>query len=131
MKKGKLSIVIGIVGLLLFMLSGYLLVYMNDFAAGQALKESLGEKGYELTVIAHAHGNLFALMNIIIGILLNKFDVETGACRGIAVLGLLGFLMPLGILGKVFLNLPPIIIFFGEISMIGAFAWLLVKILRN
>ncbi len=113
------------------MLSGYLLVYMNDFAAGQALKESLGEKGYELTVIAHAHGNLFALINIIIGLLLNKFDVETGACRGIALLGLLGFLMPLGILGKVFLNLPPIIIFFGEISMIGAFAWLLVKILRN
>jgi len=124
MRNGKVSILGGIIGLVLFMLSGYIFVYIHDFPTGESFRNWLGDEGYELLKIAHAHGNLFSILNILIGILLNRFQLDEKSSRWITVLGLLGLLMPAGIMARVFLGAPAVFILLGEIGIITAFVWL-------
>ena len=58
-----------------FMLYGFLLIYLRDFAPNAkewAESYSIG-KHFE-TRLAHVHGNLFAFLNILIGYLLIQFS---------------------------------------------------------
>lgn len=71
---GKNNIAIGFLTMGFFMLYGFLLIYLRDFAPNAkewAESYSIG-KHFE-TRLAHVHGNLFAFLNILIGYLLIQF----------------------------------------------------------
>ncbi len=116
--KGKNNISIGLFTMAFFMGYGFLLVYLRDF--GPNAKEwaeayPIG-KHFE-SRLAHVHGNLFAFLNIVIGYLLIQFSDKLKNVNLISTLGLIGLLMPLGILGEVYLGLPPIFVLLGAIAM--------------
>lgn len=115
---GKNNISIGLFTMGFFMLYGFLLIYLRDFAPDAkqwAESYSIG-KHFE-TRLAHVHGNLFAFLNIVIGYLLIQFSDKLKSIKLVSSLALIGILMPLGILGEVYLGLPPIFVLIGAFSM--------------
>ena len=71
MRLAKLNISAGLLFMAAFMLYGFVLIYLRDFAPGkeQWIAEYSVGKHFE-SRLAHVHGNLFAFMNIVIGYLL-------------------------------------------------------------
>ncbi len=123
--KGKNNIAIGFLVMGLFMLYGFVLIYLRDFAPGKEdwiNTYSIG-KHFE-TRLAHVHGNLFAFLNILIGFLLLQFKNNLKNTNAISWLGLIGLLMPTGILLEVYLGAPPIFVLIGAISMTASVIWL-------
>ena len=123
--KGKNNIAIGFLVMGLFMAYGFLLIYLRDFALGKEEwinSYSIG-KHFE-TRLAHVHGNLFAFLNILIGYLLLHFKNQLKNTTVISWLGLIGLLMPVGILLEVYLNAPPVFVLIGAISMTVSVIWL-------
>ncbi|MGB3343004.1 MAG: hypothetical protein WBA61_03750 [Aequorivita sp.] len=128
---GKNNIAIGFLTMGIFMAYGFLLIYLRDFAPGKeewVNNYSIG-KHFE-SRLAHVHGNLFAFLNILIGYLLLRFKTELSYVPTISWLALIGLLMPLGILGEVYLSLPPIFVLIGAISMTVSVVWLGVSFFR-
>jgi hypothetical protein len=122
--EGKKNIAIGFLTMGLFMLYGFLLIYLRDFAPNKldwVNSYSIG-KHFE-SRLAHVHGNLFAVLNIIIGFLLIQFSNRLNQSNQISWLALGGLLMPLGILSEVYFGLPPILVLIGAISMITSVIW--------
>lgn len=75
--------------------------------------------------LAHVHGNLFALLNIAVGLVLLR--LPSSASRAwISGLALAGMLMPLGILAELVFGVPPVIVLAGGASMVVAMGWLAV-----
>ena len=74
--------------------------------------------------MAHVHGNLFAFLNIVIGYLLIQFKDKLANTKIISWLGLIGLLMPLGILAEIYLGTPPIFVLIGAIAMTITVIWL-------
>jgi hypothetical protein len=73
--EGKKNIAIGFLTMGFFMIYGFLLIYLRDFAPNKlewVNSYSIG-KHFE-SRLAHVHGNLFAVLNIIIGFLLIQFS---------------------------------------------------------
>jgi len=71
---GKRNIAIGLFTMALFMAYGFLLIYLRDFAPGKEEWINSYIKGAHFeSRLAHVHGNLFALLNIVIGYLLWQF----------------------------------------------------------
>jgi hypothetical protein len=123
--EGKKNIVIGFLTLGFFMIYGFLLIYLRDFAPNKLEwinSYSIG-KHFE-SRLAHVHGNLFAVLNIIIGFLLIQFSNRLSQSNKISWLALGGLLMPLGILSEVYFGLPPILVLIGAISMTSSVIWL-------
>lgn len=123
--KGKNNIAIGFLVMGLFMAYGFLLIYLRDFAPGKnewINSYSIG-KHFE-TRLAHVHGNLFAFLNIFIGYLLLHFKNQLKNTMVISWLGLIGLLMPIGILLEVYLAAPPVFVLIGAISMTVSVIWL-------
>ena len=123
--KGKNNIAIGFLTMAVFMAYGFLLIYLRDFAPGKEEwinSYSVG-KHFEAR-LAHVHGNLFAFLNIVIGYLLIHFKNQLVNVSTISSLALIGLLMPLGILGEIYLGLPPIFVLIGAISMTASVVWL-------
>ena len=123
--EGKKNIAIGFLFLFLFMIYGFLLIYLRDFAPNKlewVNSYSLG-KHFE-SRLAHVHGNLFAVLNVIIGFLLIHFSKRLNQSGTISWLALGGLLMPLGILSEVYFGLPPILVLIGAISMTTSVIWL-------
>lgn len=123
--KGKNNIAIGFLVIGLFMAYGFLLIYLRDFAPGKEEwinSYSIG-KHFE-TRLAHVHGNLFAFLNILIGYLLLHFKNRLKNTTAISWLGLIGLLMPIGILLEVYLGAPPVFVLIGAISMTVSVIWL-------
>lgn len=123
--KGKNNIAIGFLTMAVFMAYGFLLIYLRDFAPGKEEwinSYSVG-KHFEAR-LAHVHGNLFAFLNIVIGYLLIHFKNQLANVSTISSLALIGLLMPLGILGEIYLGLPPIFVLIGAISMTASVVWL-------
>ena len=123
--KGKNNIAIGFLVMGLFMAYGFLLIYLRDFAPGKEEwinSYSIG-KHFE-TRLAHVHGNLFAFLNILIGYLLLNFKNQLKNTEVISWLGLIGLLMPIGILLEVYLGAPPVFVLIGAISMTVSVIWL-------
>lgn len=128
---GKYNIAIGFLTMGLFMAYGFLLIYLRDFATGKEEwidSYSFG-KHFE-SRLAHVHGNLFAFLNIVIGYLLIHFNTSLKNTKAISILGLVGILMPLGILAEVYFGVPPIFVLIGAISMTIAVVWLGVAFLN-
>lgn len=128
---GKNNIAIGFLTMGLFMLYGFLLIYLRDFAPGKEEwinSYSLG-KHFE-SRLAHVHGNLFAFLNILIGYLLLHFGNKLQNVKIISWLALTGLLMPIGILAEIYLGLSPIFVLIGAIAMTTSAIWLGISFLK-
>ena len=122
---GKNNIAIGFLTMGFFMLYGFLLIYLRDFAPGKeewANTYSIG-KHFE-TRLAHVHGNLFAFLNILIGYLLLHFRGKLQNVKTISWLALIGLLMPIGILSEVYFGVPPALVLIGAMAMTASVIWL-------
>lgn len=119
MKTGRYNIGVGLLVMAGFMFYGFLLIYLRDFAPDKeawVASYSVG-KHFE-SRLAHVHGNLFALLNIALGFVLVRLGSAPDRARSIAAwLGLAGLLMPIGILGEVYLGLSPIFVLIGATAM--------------
>jgi len=122
--QGKKNLAAGFLFLGAFMIYGFVLIYLRDFAPGkeQWIAEYGLGKHFE-SRLAHVHGNLFAFINIVVGYLLLKLPVGEFAAKGISWLTLLGLLMPIGIILEILLGLPPAMVLAGGISMVAAMVW--------
>lgn len=122
--QGKKNLAAGFLFLGGFMIYGFVLIYLRDFAPGkeQWIAEYGLGKHFE-SRLAHVHGNLFAFINIVIGYLLLKLPVGEFAAKGISWLTLFGLLMPIGIMMEVRFGLPPAMVMAGGISMVAAMVW--------
>ncbi len=122
---GRTNIAAGLLFLAGFMLYGFFLIYLRDFAPGkeQWIADYAVGKHFE-SRLAHVHGALFALINIVVGLVLMRLPVQQSAARWIAGLTLTGMLMLLGILSEVVFSVPPLLVIVGGISMVAAVAWL-------
>lgn len=130
-KHGKYNISIGFLTMGVFMLYGFLLIYLRDFAPGKEEwinSYSVG-KHFE-SRLAHVHGNLFAFLNIVIGYLLLQFKEKLANIKVISWLALVGLLMPLGILAEVYFGAPPIFVLIGAISLTVSVIWLGISFLK-
>lgn len=122
---GKANIAIGFLVMGLFMLYGFVLIYLRDFAPNKAEWISTYSTGKHFeSRLAHVHGNLFAILNIVIGYLLLRFADRLRHAKMISLLSILGFLMPLGIVLEIYAGFPPIIVLLGALSMTFAVCWL-------
>jgi hypothetical protein len=121
---GKKNIAAGFLFLAAFMIYGFVLIYLRDFAPGKEawIADYAVGKHFE-SRLAHVHGNLFAFINIVVGYLLLRLPVATTSARAISWLTLAGMLMPLGILSEVAFGLPPALVLVGSLSMVTAMVW--------
>lgn len=118
---GKWNIWVGLLVMASFMIYGFVLIYLRDFAPGKAewIASYATGKHFEAR-LAHVHGNLFSLLNIVFGFLLIKLALKDNLAKWVSWLALTGLLMPLGILGEVYLGLPFYFVLVGGLSMFAA-----------
>lgn len=128
---GRWNIGIGLGVMVLFMLYGFYLIYMRDFAPGrQAWIAGSNLSPHFEARLAHAHGNLFALLNVVFGALLLWLPVRPGRARWISVLVLVGLLMPIGILSEIYLGLPPVLVLGGAVALVAGTALFALELVR-
>ncbi len=122
--QGKKNIAAGFLFLAAFMVYGFVLIYLRDFAPGKEawIAEYSSGKHFE-SRLAHVHGNLFAFINIVVGYLLLRLPIGDVAAKSISWLTLAGMLMPLGILSEVMFGVPPLLVIVGGVSMVAAMSW--------
>ena len=90
MRDGQRNIVAGLVVLAAFMFYGFVLIYLRDFAPDkEAWIASYGAGKHFESRLAHAHGNLFALLNVVFGFLLLRLPLTGLRARWISWLLLL------------------------------------------
>ncbi|MBK6408440.1 MAG: hypothetical protein IPO60_00250 [Flavobacteriales bacterium] len=122
---GKNNIAIGFLIMGGFMLYGFLLIYLRDFAPDkQAWVDTYSTGKHFESRLAHVHGNLFAVLNVIIGYLLLHFHGKLNNSKAISWLAMAGLLMPIGILAEVYLGVPPALVLVGAIAMTSSVIWL-------
>ncbi len=122
--QGKKNLVAGFLFLAAFMVYGFVLIYLRDFAPGkEAWIADYGVGKHFESRLAHVHGNLFAFINIVVGYLLTRLPVSAFSAKAISWLTLTGMLMPLGILSEVAFGVPPALVLVGGVSMVAAMAW--------
>ena len=129
--QGKKNLASGFLFLAGFMIYGFILIYLRDFAPGkeQWIAEYGLGKHFE-SRLAHVHGNLFAFINIVVGYLLLRLPIGELSAKGISWLALIGMLMPVGILSEVMFGVPPALVLVGGISMVAAMLWFGIAALR-
>ncbi len=122
MTTGRYNVGVGLLVMAAFMAYGFLLIYLRDFAPDKAAWVASYSVGTHFEArLAHVHGNLFALLNVALGFVLVR--LPTASARGrrsAAALGLAGLLMPIGILGEVYLGLSPVFVLLGAVAMTAA-----------
>ena len=122
---GKNNIAIGFLVMGAFMLYGFLLIYLRDFAPDkQAWVDSYSSGKHFEARLAHVHGNLFAVLNVIIGYFLLYFQARLARTAAISWLALTGLLMPVGILAEVYFGATPVFVLVGAIAMTSSVFWL-------
>lgn len=129
---GKKNLSAGFLFMAGFMVYGFVLIYLRDFAPGKEewiAAYAIGEH-FEAR-LAHVHGNLFAFLNILIGYLLLRLPIQDCTARTISWLALAGMLMPLGILSELWFGLPPVLVIIGGVSMVAAVLMFGVAIVRS
>ena len=119
MKSGRYNIGVGLLVMGGFMLYGFVLIYLRDFAPDrEAWVASYSVGAHFESRLAHVHGNLFALLNVALGFVLVRLGGASERARQTAAsLGLAGLLMPAGILAEVYLGLSPIFVLIGAVAM--------------
>lgn len=119
MGSGRHNITVGLFSLIGFAAMGFVLIYLRDFAPGKeqwAAEYAVG-KHFE-TRLAHVHGNLFALLNLAVGLVLPRMQGAERARSWIAALTMVGMLMPVGIMAEVLFGVPPVFVLVGGASML-------------
>ena len=118
---GRVNLSIGLLVMTGFMVYGFLLIYMRDFHPNKDAWIAASDMGMHFKArIAHVHGNLFSILNIIFGYLLLTLPISSKIAKGVSILALLGILMPIGILAEAYLNAPFYLVLVGAISIILA-----------
>ena len=132
MKNGRNNIAVGFISMAIFMFYGFILIYLRDFSPGSVewIANSLNGPHFE-SKLAHAHGNLFALLNIVIGYLLMNLSLPTRDSLWISRLALAGMLMPIGILSEVYFGLSPYLVIIGGISIVTSAGWFGIALIKN
>ncbi len=130
--EGKKNIVVGLAALLGFMLYGFILIYLRDFAPGkEEWVASYGSGKHFEARLSHVHGNLFAMLNILIGLLLMHMKSPLKSARAASWFGVLGMLMPIGIFMEVYLGTSPVPVIIGGISMVLSIVSALVMVVAT
>ncbi len=115
---GKWNIGVGLWMMAGFMIYGFILIYLRDFAPGkEEWIAAYNVSPHFEARLAHVHGNLFSLLNIVFGFLLMKLPLKENLAKWASWLALAGMLMPLGILGEVYLGLPFYTVLVGGLSI--------------
>lgn len=119
METGRYNVGVGLLTMAAFMAYGFLLIYLRDFHPDREAWIAQYTTGAHFeSRLAHVHGNLFALLNVGLGFVLAKLGGAAVRLRRItAGLALGGLLMPLGILGEVYLGLSPVFVLVGALAM--------------
>lgn len=121
---GRWNLSVGLLGVAAFMVYGFVLIYLRDFAPGHeqwAADYGIG-KHFEAR-LAHVHGALFSVLNLVIGLVVPGLQVSDRSRAGIAGLAIAGLLMPTGILAEVLFGVPPILVIVGGVAILVSFAW--------
>ena len=119
MNYGKRNIAIGLLFMAAFMVYGFGLIYMRDFDPNKVNWIANANDGTHFEArLAHVHGNLFALLNILLGFLLMYLKIAERHAKIISWALIIGMLMPLGIVSEFLFGLPPIFVLVGAISMV-------------
>jgi hypothetical protein len=120
-KIGKINIGVGLSTMALFMIYGFLLIYMRDFHPDKANWIANNAMGAHFeSRLVHVHGNLFSVLNIVFGYLLLTLPIAAKYAKWVSRLALAGLLMPLGIMAELYLGLPFYLVVVGAISIIAA-----------
>lgn len=115
---GKWNIGVGLWVMAGFMIYGFILVYLRDFAPGkEEWIAAYNVSPHFEARLAHVHGNLFSLLNIVFGFLMLKLSLKDNLAKWASWLAFGGLLMPLGILGEVYLKTSPVFVLLGGLSM--------------
>ena len=124
MKTGRYNVGAGLLVMAGFMLYGFVLIYLRDFAPDKAAWiASYSEGKHFESRLAHVHGALFSFLNLGLGFVLVRLEQASDRVRAVAgTLGLVGLLMPAGILGEVYLGLSPIFVLLGAVAMTASVA---------
>jgi len=127
---GKINMGVGLSVLAGFMMYGFVLIYMRDFHPNKEAWIAASHIGAHFeSRLAHVHGNLFSVINIIFGYLLLTLPIAPSYAKWISRFALAGLLMPLGILAELYLGLPFYLVLVGAISVIIATILLAVGVL--
>ena len=124
MKTGRYNVGVGLLVMGGFMLYGFVLIYLRDFAPDKeawVASYSVG-KHFEAR-LAHVHGALFSVLNLVMGLVVSKLNVSERSRGIIAGLAIAGLLMPTGILAEVLFGAPPILVLVGGLAILVSFAW--------
>jgi hypothetical protein len=119
MKTGRYNVGVGLLVMAGFMFYGFLLVYLRDFAPDkEAWVASYAVGKHFEARLAHVHGALFSVLNLALGFVLARLATAPASARTwAAALGLAGLLMPVGILGEVYLGSSPVFVLLGAAAM--------------
>ncbi len=119
MKTGRYNGGVGLLVMAGFMVYGFLLIYLRDFHPDkEAWIASYGIGKHFEARLAHVHGNLFALLNVALAFVFGKLKAAPERSLVIAAwLGLVGLLMPVGILAEIYLGTPPLLVLVGAAAM--------------
>ncbi len=118
---GKWNIATGLSIMAGFMVYGFILIYLRDFAPDKEAWIASSHLGRHFEArLAHVHGNLFSVLNILYGYLLLKLPIEAGIAKWVSRLAIAGLLMPLGIFAELYLGLPFYLVLVGAISIVAA-----------
>ena len=121
---GRWNLSAGLLGLAAFMVFGFVLIYLRDFAPGAAQwAADYGIGTHFEARLAHVHGALFSLLNALIGVAIARLNIGERSRAAIAGLALAGLLMPLGILAEIAFGAPPLLVLVGGIAILVSFAW--------
>jgi len=128
---GKWNIATGLSVMAGFMAYGFALIYLRDFAPGKEAWIAASHTGQHFEArLAHVHGNLFSILNILYGYLILKLPIATGYAKWVSRLAIAGLLMPLGIFAELYLGLPFYLVLVGAISIVAATVLLAIGIIK-
>lgn len=120
-KYGRLNIAVGLSVMAGFMVYGFFLIYMRDFHPNKEAWIAASHIGAHFeSRLAHVHGNLFSILNIVFGYLLLTLPVSQKYAKWVSRLALTGLLMPIGILAEVYLGVPFYLVLVGALSIVLA-----------
>lgn len=128
---GRINLATGLLLITAFMAYGFFLIYLRDFAPDKEQWIADYGRGEHFEArLAHVHGALFAVLNIILGVVVPV--IRSAKARAwVAGLGLLGMLMPVGILMEVYLHTSPAPVLVGGVAIFASFLLAGVAVLRN
>lgn len=129
---GKRNLIVGFATLLGFMIYGFVLIYLRDFAPGRVewIASYNDGKHFEAR-LAHVHGNLFAMLNIVIGLLLLKLEIIAPGGQGGLLAGFGWDAHANRNFMEVYLGTSPIIVMAGGVAMVLAVGCSLVLVISS